>query len=108
MSVAVKSASPFALGLPAPLFGLSVAELAPQFGRDFAVSHDGQRFLVNWVPDERASATIVVNWTAPLKSLGPQSAPSRCGRFSRRIQPRKRFCESRRPFEASGLFATMR
>jgi Tol biopolymer transport system component len=64
MSVPIAAGSPFTAGLPTALFRMSVPDLAPQFGRDFAVSHDGQRFLVNWAAEQRAHATVVVNWNA--------------------------------------------
>ena len=43
---------------------MSVPDRAPQFGRDYVVSRDGQRFLVNWASEQRAHATVVVNWNA--------------------------------------------
>jgi hypothetical protein len=66
MTVAIARGSEFEAGVPQPLFKVTVADLAPQFGRDYAVSRDGQRFLVNQSSGERARATIVVNWRAAL------------------------------------------
>jgi serine/threonine protein kinase/Tol biopolymer transport system component len=66
MTVAIARGPEFEAGVPQPLFKVTVADLAPQFGRDYAVSRDGQRFLVNQSSGERARATIVVNWRAAL------------------------------------------
>jgi Tol biopolymer transport system component len=64
MSVPIAAGSTFTARLPTALFKMSVPDLAPQFGRDYAVSRDGQRFLVNWAAEQRAHATVVVNWNA--------------------------------------------
>lgn len=52
------------------LFKVQVPDLAPQFGRDYTASRDGQRFLANWMAEQGARATVVVNWTA---GLNPQA-----------------------------------
>jgi hypothetical protein len=72
MSVAVSAGagSTFEAGLPAPLFETRMTVLlGPGFTRNqYAVSADGQRFLVNQ-PSVEASAspvTVVVNWPATL------------------------------------------
>ena len=64
MSVPIADGSTFTARLPTALFKMSVPNLAPQFGRDFVVSRDGQRFLVNWASEQGAHATVVVNWNA--------------------------------------------
>ena len=70
MAVPVAPGADPAPGLPVALFKVQVPELAPQFGRDYAASRDGQRFLVNWMADQGARATVVVNWTAGLNTKG--------------------------------------
>jgi Tol biopolymer transport system component len=64
LAVPIAPGTRFQAGVPVPLFKASVADLSPQFGRDYAVSHDGQRFLINWRAEDKAHATIVLNWTA--------------------------------------------
>ena len=58
--------SSFEIGAVKPLF-----EARPQTGQryPYAVSADGQRFLINALPEQAASApiTVVLNWTAGLK-----------------------------------------
>jgi serine/threonine protein kinase/Tol biopolymer transport system component len=60
------------LGSPVPLFafraGTLLTNLAP-----YAVSADGQRFLINTVVDMEPNAplTVVVNWAADLNAEGP-------------------------------------
>ena len=42
---------------------------SPPYPTDYAVTMDGQRFLVNTVVEQpaRAALTVIVNWTAELK-----------------------------------------
>ena len=63
--------SGFDVGAVRPLFQTR-ARAGVRFGfvnYSYDVSADGQRFLVNTMPDESASTpvTVVVNWTAELK-----------------------------------------
>ena len=68
MAVQVRSGVSFEVGAAAPLFefraGTLLTNLAP-----YAVTADGQRFLINAVVDTEPSAplTVVVNWAADLK-----------------------------------------
>ena len=64
--------SAFEVGAVRPLFETRVAgppSVRPGQGRMYDISPDGQRFLVNTVAEEAASApiTLVVNWPALLK-----------------------------------------
>jgi Tol biopolymer transport system component len=67
MAIGVNAATTFAAGLPAPLFVIAVPDNSPQFGRDYTVSPDGQRFLVNSSANGRTGATVVLNWTSTLQ-----------------------------------------
>jgi hypothetical protein len=65
--------SAFEVGAVRPLFDTRVAgppSVRPGQGRMYDISPDGQRFLVNTVAEEAASApiTLVVNWPALLKN----------------------------------------
>jgi serine/threonine protein kinase len=68
MAVEVKSGERYEVGVPRRLFefraGNGLITVAP-----YAVSADGQRFLLNTLVDESGGAplTIVLNWTADLK-----------------------------------------
>jgi serine/threonine protein kinase/Tol biopolymer transport system component len=54
----------FQIGAAKPLFRLS----SPGLGIPYDVSPDGQRFLVNYLPEDTSTPlTLVVNWTAALK-----------------------------------------
>jgi hypothetical protein len=66
MATAVKTTPDFEAGVPAPLFD---ARLAVGPGRQFDVSSDAKRFLLNRALGDEASApiTLVLNWTAELK-----------------------------------------
>jgi len=66
MAVEVRTEPAFAAGIPKLLFE---PRLKPILERQFDVSSDGQRFLVNLALQEEASApvTLVLNWTAELK-----------------------------------------
>ena len=66
MAVAVKTAPEFSAGEPKMLFQSSADPLYPNLGIPFAVSPDGQRFLMNVAVDEARNPpiTIVMNWAA--------------------------------------------
>jgi len=57
----------FEASLPRPLFNLHIVTL-PVVRNHYAVSADGQRFLVNTLVEESAPSplTVVMNWTAAL------------------------------------------
>ena len=54
---------------PRALFDVQIPEQTPPYPTDYAVTMDGQRFLVNTVVDQptRPALTVIVNWTAELK-----------------------------------------
>jgi Tol biopolymer transport system component len=58
----------FSAGTPRALFDVEVPEPTAPFPTDYAVSGDGQRFLVNTVVDQptRPALTVIFNWTAAL------------------------------------------
>jgi serine/threonine protein kinase len=65
-----QSASTFQAGVPIPLFGLRVPPIGLTGTRNhYAVTSDGQRFLVNRSMGDAASLpiTVVLNWTSLLK-----------------------------------------
>jgi Tol biopolymer transport system component len=68
MAVDVKSGSDFQAGLPKPLFDTKIFGLGTIFGA-YAVSHDGQRFLINETTETANPSPIIIltNWTATLK-----------------------------------------
>ena len=57
-------------GTPRALFGVDVVEPISPYPNDYAVSSDGERFLVNSVAQEvdRQTLTVLLNWTAALKN----------------------------------------
>jgi Tol biopolymer transport system component/tRNA A-37 threonylcarbamoyl transferase component Bud32 len=56
--------SEFQVGAAHPLFRLS----SPALGMAYDVTPDGQRFLVNYLPEDTSTPlTLVVNWTAEVK-----------------------------------------
>jgi hypothetical protein len=59
----------FSAGAPHALFDVEVAEANPPYPTDYAVTADGQRFLVNTVVDQptRPALTLILNWTAGLR-----------------------------------------
>jgi Tol biopolymer transport system component len=67
MAVEVKAGSGFQAGRPRPLFQTSAFTGTPA-GR-YAVTADGQRFLINSEMEEAVGepATVILNWTAALK-----------------------------------------
>jgi hypothetical protein len=66
MAVPVKTTGGFEAGAPHMLFQSSPDPLYPNLGMSYAVTRDGQRFLVNAAMDERRNSpiTIITNWTA--------------------------------------------
>ena len=59
----------FSVGAPHALFDVEVPEPVAPYPTDYAVTADGQRFLVNTVVDQptRPALTVILNWTADLK-----------------------------------------
>ncbi len=68
-SVEVKPGAKFEAGVPNPLFNSGLATGHGQAaGRDYEVSADGKRILVNRPKEDvTAPITVVLNWTAGLK-----------------------------------------
>jgi hypothetical protein len=68
MAVEVRKSATFQPGLPKILFVTRVTGLADRRNH-YAVSKDGQRFLVNTLVEEASSnpITVVLNWTADLR-----------------------------------------
>ncbi len=67
MSVTVRSGSNFAPGETLPLFGTRMTGWdRTNFSRQYTVTADGLRFLVNTATDETVSVTLVLNWTSAL------------------------------------------
>lgn len=64
MAVPVKSGKTFERGSPQTLFRTQALLNAEP---SYAVTPDGQRFLVRTTRDQAASATVVLNWMAELK-----------------------------------------
>ena len=48
-------------GAPSPLFQTNIRP-AGVLGQQYAVGHDGQRFLINTTPEAIAPITILLNW----------------------------------------------
>jgi hypothetical protein len=69
MAVPVNGETTFEPGLPKGLFQTRVPALTVYDRNLYAVTKDGQRFLINTVVDEAVSSpvTLVLNWTAGLK-----------------------------------------
>jgi eukaryotic-like serine/threonine-protein kinase len=59
----------FNAGAPHALFDVEVPEVNPPFPTHYAVTADGQRFLINTVVDlpTRPALTVILNWTSGLK-----------------------------------------
>ena len=67
MAVDVKPGTSFEASVPKTLFDTRVLSLT-DFGNHYAVSADGQRFLINSTIETNASPiSVLVNWTASLK-----------------------------------------
>jgi eukaryotic-like serine/threonine-protein kinase len=69
MAVPVNGETTFEPGLPKGLFQTRVPALTVYDRNCYAVTKDGQRFLINTLVDEAVSSpiTLVLNWTAGLK-----------------------------------------
>jgi Tol biopolymer transport system component len=69
MAVTVNVGAEFQAGVPHALFDVDVPEAVAPYPTEFAVTADGERFLVNTVVDQpnRPALTIIVNWTGALK-----------------------------------------
>jgi serine/threonine-protein kinase len=59
------------IGEPIPLFTVRLPGVGVQYGRDFAVSRDGARILVNTrLPGSNGSPiTVVLNWSAAVRRM---------------------------------------
>jgi hypothetical protein len=59
----------FSAGTPRGLFDVEVPEPNPPFPTGYAVTADGQRFLVNTIVDQptRPALTVILNWTSDFK-----------------------------------------
>ncbi len=68
MAVPLKTTPRFEAGEPRMLFQSSADPLFPNLGIPYAVTADGQRFLVNAAIDESRTPpiTVITNWTAEL------------------------------------------
>jgi hypothetical protein len=58
----------FAARMPRALFDVDIAEATTPYPSDYAVSTDGQRFLINAVVDQpsRPPLTVILNWPTAL------------------------------------------
>jgi serine/threonine protein kinase len=58
----------FVAGTPRALFDVEIPEVSAPYPTEYAVSEDGQRFLVNSVVEQatRPTLTVVLNWVAEL------------------------------------------
>ena len=67
----VTSETTFTAGTPRALFDVEVLEPTAPYPTDYAVTADGQRFLVNTVVDQptRPALTVILNWTAALNQM---------------------------------------
>jgi serine/threonine protein kinase len=65
MAAEVTTAPPtFSASVPRALFAVEVPEPAAPFSTDYAITADGQRFLINTVVEQpvRPSLTVILNW----------------------------------------------
>lgn len=69
MAVPVSTDTEFHAGAPQSLFDVDVPEFTQPYENSYAVTADGQQFLINSVVDQpnRPAMTIILNWTAALK-----------------------------------------
>jgi Tol biopolymer transport system component len=70
MAVDVTTDGPtFTAGVPHPLFEVLAQEARAPYPSDYAVTADGQQFLVNTVVDQpsRPALTVILNWPEELK-----------------------------------------
>jgi hypothetical protein len=67
MAVPIAATGQFEAGVPKALFLTGARRFTP--GQIYAVTKDGQRFLVNARPQlSSAPLTVVLNWTAAIQS----------------------------------------
>jgi hypothetical protein len=70
MAVSVKPGDNFEASAPVALFktGIRRTAVSGSYGytQDYAVTRDGQRFLISAGPPDTVPTNIVVNWTAAL------------------------------------------
>ncbi len=68
MGAPIETTHGFEPGTPRPLFQPNTARFSSSFG-NYAVSRDGQRFLVNSRREQSSPAplTVVVNWLATVQ-----------------------------------------
>jgi hypothetical protein len=68
MSVAIPGGNAFEYGAPKPLFDVRVPLTGNPYRSNYAVTADGQRFLVNTrIEGAPAPINVILNWTALLK-----------------------------------------
>jgi serine/threonine protein kinase len=69
MAVPVTTAASFEHGTPQPLFPTRVSDMANPYRTSYAVTPDGQHFLINSVAENATapSLTVVTNWPGVLK-----------------------------------------
>ena len=69
MSVPIAAGGTLEAGVPKALFETKVGSINPEYRNQYAVSKDGNRFLINAVSAGASSPpiTVVLNWTAGLK-----------------------------------------
>ena len=67
MAVTINRDRTFEAGTPRPLFKTRIAE-AGAFSRNYDVTGDGQRFLINSITEDTlpSSMTVLLNWRAAL------------------------------------------
>ena len=71
MAVDTQLTSQFQAGPPKKLFATRITDV-DSFGIKYAVSADGQRFLIsNPLPDQTKKIGVILNWTALLKKKTP-------------------------------------
>ena len=65
----VTDGAAFEHGAQTALFEVEMPQPNPPYANDYAVSADGQRFLVNTVIDQprRQALTVILNWTEMLR-----------------------------------------
>nr|QIQ10688.1 Protein TolB [uncultured bacterium] len=73
MSVAMPGGNAFAAGAPRPLFSVDVPLAGNPFRSNYAVTKDGQRFLINTRSSAAsASISVVTNWTTLLRTASAE------------------------------------
>ena len=68
MSVAIPGGNAFDFGVPKALFDTRVPLTGNPYQSNYAVTADGQRFLINTrIEDAPSPINVILNWTALLK-----------------------------------------